>query len=65
MLMSAFGPKRTCAGAVQMSALGVERTWPCAADANDFFWGLAPDPTPLPATLPLFATGLGALGLLE
>ena len=24
-----------------------------------FFWGLAPDLTPIPATLPLFATGLG------
>jgi hypothetical protein len=29
------------------------------------FWGLAPDAvTPLPAALPLFATGLGGLGLL-
>ena len=38
-------------------------------DSNSpLFWGLAPDPllsaTPLPAALPLFATGLGALGLL-
>jgi hypothetical protein len=33
------------------------------ADTN--FWGLAPDvATPLPAALPLFATGLGSLGLL-
>ncbi len=32
-------------------------------DSGDFFWGLAPDPTPLPATLPLFVTGLGAMGL--
>jgi hypothetical protein len=32
---------------------------------NSFFWGLAPDVvTPLPAALPLFATGLGGLGLL-
>jgi len=27
-------------------------------------WTIGPDPTPLPAALPLFATGLGALGLL-
>jgi len=34
-------------------------------DSNsDIFWGLAPVVTPLPAALPLFATGLGALGLL-
>lgn len=37
-------------------------------DSGDFFWGLAPAPlttaTPLPATFPLFATGLGAMGLL-
>jgi hypothetical protein len=33
------------------------------ADTN--FWGLAPAPeVPIPATLPLFATGLAALGLL-
>src|SRR5262249_16185751 len=34
---------------------------------SDIFWGLAPDPlppAPLPAALPLFATGLGGLGLL-
>jgi hypothetical protein len=35
---------------------------------DSFFWGLAPDPltaaTPLPATLPLFATGFAGLGLL-
>jgi hypothetical protein len=32
---------------------------------SGIFWGLAPDSldTPLPGTLPLFATGLGALGL--
>jgi hypothetical protein len=35
-------------------------------DSNsDIFWGLAPVAnTPLPAALPLFATGLGVLGLL-
>jgi hypothetical protein len=35
-------------------------------DSNsDIFWGLAPvTTTPLPAALPLFATGLGALGLI-
>ena len=34
-------------------------------DSNSaIFWGLAPIVTPLPAALPLFATGLGALGLL-
>ena len=35
--------------------------------ANTNFWGLAPDnvsAAPLPAALPLFATGLGAMGLL-
>jgi hypothetical protein len=32
---------------------------------SSFFWGLAPDVvTPLPSALPLFATGLGGLGLL-
>jgi hypothetical protein len=31
---------------------------------SDIFWGLAPIVTPLPAALPLFVTGLGALGLL-
>ena len=34
--------------------------------SDDFFWGLAPDPlstTPIPAALPLFASGLGMLGL--
>jgi hypothetical protein len=34
-------------------------------DSNSgIFWGLAPVVTPLPGALPLFATGLGALGLL-
>jgi len=33
-------------------------------DSNSpLFWGLAPAVTPLPATLPLFATGLGVMGL--
>jgi len=32
------------------------------ADTN--FWGLAPATTPVPAAFPLFATGLGGLGLL-
>jgi hypothetical protein len=35
---------------------------------SSFFWGLAPDSppaaTPLPAALPLFATGLGVMGLI-
>jgi hypothetical protein len=32
---------------------------------SSFFWGIAPDTvTPLPSALPLFATGLGGLGLL-
>jgi hypothetical protein len=32
---------------------------------SSFFWGLAPDVvTPLPSALPLFATGLGAMGLI-
>jgi hypothetical protein len=40
-------------------------------DSNsNVFWGLAPDDTttdatPLPAALPLFATGIGGLGLLD
>lgn len=35
-------------------------------DSNsNIFWGLAPvETTPIPAALPLFATGLAALGLL-
>ena len=32
--------------------------------SGDFFWGLAPDPVPLPGALPLFATGFAGLGLL-
>lgn len=31
---------------------------------NDFITGAVVNQTPLPAALPLFATGLGALGLL-
>ncbi|HUL86553.1 MAG TPA: VPLPA-CTERM sorting domain-containing protein [Pseudolabrys sp.] len=31
---------------------------------SNIFWGLAPVVTPLPAALPLFVTGLGALGLI-
>ena len=34
-----------------------------ADDGSDGIWAATP-PTPLPAALPLFATGLGALGLL-
>jgi hypothetical protein len=33
-------------------------------NANDNTIGLLANPTPIPAALPLFATGLGALGLL-
>ena len=37
---------------------------PCNAAVSSFSAVLAPAPAPLPAALPLFASGLGALGLL-
>jgi hypothetical protein len=55
-------------GATVYSINNVITTVPFAAPFNDLPIGVAeitpPDNTPLPAALPLFASGLGALGLL-
>jgi hypothetical protein len=52
-------------GAMVFVRNGVTTTDPFTAPFNDLPIGVAePDTTPLPAALPLFATGLGALGLL-